>query len=171
MDPNDSGGLPKPWRTLESVMSMADDTFELDPGERQWAEGQASIRPWPFMAEPPHKKQRVNPMSSSADTGPSIDSAETDIPPQLESMHIQNSPPSSSKPAETAPPANRRRYFPARPSNTVNDRGRRQIPVLAVERATKKEAVPTKPYVPEPPAGAPRYKDGSKFYLSSRREM
>lgn len=52
--------------------------------------------------------------------------------------------------------------FPIRPSKLPQSGGTQQSRALAIERATARDVVPVKPYVPEPPSFAPRFHRAGK---------
>ena len=53
--------------------------------------------------------------------------------------------------------------FPIRPGQFPQLGGCQQGRALAIERATARDVVPIKPYVPEPPSFAPRFHNAGKF--------
>lgn len=52
--------------------------------------------------------------------------------------------------------------LPIRPSTTIRAGGHQHGRALAIERAKARDVVPVKPYVPEPPAPAPRFRGAGK---------
>lgn len=52
--------------------------------------------------------------------------------------------------------------FPIRPGKISQAGGNQQSRALAIERATAKDVVPVKPYIPEPPSFAPRFHRAGK---------
>ena len=52
--------------------------------------------------------------------------------------------------------------FPIRPGTTSRAGGHQHVRALAVERAKARDVVPVKPYVPEPPSSAPRFRGAGK---------
>lgn len=52
--------------------------------------------------------------------------------------------------------------FPIRPGTTIRAGGHQHGRALAIERAKARDLVPVKPYVPEPPASAPRFRGAGK---------
>lgn len=56
--------------------------------------------------------------------------------------------------------------FPIRSSRTLQSGGIQQGSALAIDRATARDAVQVKPYVPEPPSFAPRFHQAGKCQLA-----
>ena len=55
--------------------------------------------------------------------------------------------------------------FPIRPGKTARHGSHQQGRALAIERASARDVVPIKPYVPEPPSSAPRFCKAGKHSL------
>jgi len=102
-------------------------------------------------AGPPQKKAKLE-----ATAGSHVNGATATHPPALD-LAPSNEPTPDVEQGRKASRVSRHPLVPLRPGGSQSLRAVQRNRPLAVERAARKDAVPVKAYVPEPPPCAPRY--------------
>lgn len=168
-------------RRIEPPLPIGTRSLPLPPSRTASQAFQPPPRSWPRQAstpnpnapvktnrgdasEPPSKKQKLDDIAASPSNPALLGVGGTTRLAAFDNA-TNSERATGIEQQEKEPRAHHHPLFPLRPGRHSLSGGVQQGRALAIERAARRDTVPVKPYVPEPPSCAPRYHGAGTYSI------